>query len=66
MITKINNIAPAFFAVYYPQKGNPFKKIQSEIDFSDLSNYPNIKKIELYKNGTENLSPVLVDSLINH
>lgn len=50
-------IAPEFFAVYHRKDGSTFLKVQDEISEYDFDKYDNVKRIELFKNGTENLSP---------
>jgi hypothetical protein len=59
-------IAPPFFAVYHKKNGETFKKIQDEISTDNLTEYEDIKKIELYENGTESLAPVQIDCLYNN
>jgi hypothetical protein len=59
-------IAPPFFAVYHKKNGETFRKIQDEISEYNLNEYEDIKKVELYENGTENLAPVQIDCLYNN
>lgn len=56
-------IAPEFFAVYHRTDGSTFLKVQDEISEYNFDEYDNVKKIELFKNGTENLAPEQVDRL---
>ena len=59
-------IAPTFFAVYHKKNGEIFKKIQDEISMLDFDEYEDVKRIELYKNGTENLAAEQIDRLDKH
>lgn len=58
-------IAPDYFAVFHRKDGSYFTKIQDEISLYefDAPGRENVRRIELYKNGTDNLSPELVDRL---
>jgi hypothetical protein len=56
-------IAPPFFAVYHKRNGETFKKIQDEISMYNFDEYEGVRRIELYKNGTENLAAEQIDRL---
>lgn len=69
MKTKFKNkdgkpFAPDLFAVYTRKNGSTFKKVQDDISEYDLQ-INNAVKVDLYENGTENLSPQLIDTLYN-
>lgn len=55
---------PSYFAVYHLKNGKTIKRVQDELLEDDLSRYEGVKKVELFKNGTENTSPVQMDQLV--
>lgn len=63
----VNNLgktfAPEYYAVYYNNNGNTFKRIENELNNYSFCKYAGVVKIELYQNGTSTSNPVLIGTL---